>query len=187
MDGVTLTRDMLDYRGNKTPDGYPIGQKRGAYDYIPPTWWKAFGLKVLDKYDQGNNNWLAMDGNPEEWAVAYHGIGRQKDNVEEITKKIVKGGFKIGNVHGLAGYDDINHPGKKIGKGIYVSPKIEYIENNDYAGKSNTVINGKRFKMAFMLRVKPDGIRTCTAYPDEWVLAPEEIRPYRILLKEEEE
>ena len=83
MDGVTLTRDMLDYRGNKTPDGYPIGQKRGAYDYIPPTGWKAFGLKVLDKYDQGNNNWLAMDGNPEEWAVAYHGIGRKKDNVEK--------------------------------------------------------------------------------------------------------
>lgn len=37
MDGVKLTRNMLDYRGNKTPDGYPIGQKRGAYDYIPPT------------------------------------------------------------------------------------------------------------------------------------------------------
>ena len=41
--------------------------------------------------------------------------------------------------------------------------------------------------MAFMLRFKPDGIRTCTAYPDEWVLAPDEIRPYRIILKEEEE
>jgi hypothetical protein len=185
MDGVKLTRDMLDYRGNKTPDGYPTGQKRGTYDYIPPTGWKGFGLKVLDKYDQGNNNWLAMDGNPEEWAVAYHGIGRQDNNVEEIAGKIVKGGFKIGNCHKLAKYDDINHPGKKIGIGIYVSPKIKYIEENGYVGKSNTVINGKRFKMAFMLRVKPDGIRACTAYPDEWVLAQDEIRPYRIILKEE--
>ena len=106
----------------------------------------TFGLKVLDKYDQGNNNWIAMDGNPEEWAVAYHGIGRNRNDVEDITRKIVKGGSKIGKVHALADYDDINHPGKKIGKGIYVSPKIEYIEKNDYAGKSNTVINGKRFK-----------------------------------------
>ena len=107
--------------------------------------------------------------------------------MKDITRKIVKGGFKIGKVHALADYDDINHPGKKIGKGIYVSPKIEYIEKNDYAGKSNTVINGKRFKMAFMLRVKPDGIRTCTKWPDEWVLEPDEIRPYRIILKEEDE
>ena len=187
MDGVKLRRNMLDYLGNQTPYGYAIGQKRGTYDYIPPLGWKGFGLKVLNKYDQGNNDWIEANGNPNEWAVAYHGIGRNKNNVEEITNKIVEGGFKIGNVHGLAKYDDIKHPGQKIGKGIYVSPKIEYIEKNDYAGKSNTEINGKKFKMAFMLRVKPDKIRSCSEYPDEWVLQPttDEIRPYRLLLKEE--
>lgn len=186
MDGVKLTRKMLDYRGNKTPDGYGIGQKRGTYDYIPPLGWKAFGLKVLDKYDQGNNDWIAMDGNKNEWAIAYHGIGRSSDDVEGITNKIVNGGFKKGKYQCLSNEDDINHPGQKIGIGVYVSPKIEYIETNNYAGKSNIMINGKKFKMAFMLRVKPDKIRRCTKYIDEWILEPNEIRPYRILLKEEE-
>ena len=40
--------------------------------------------------------------------------------------------------------------------------------------------------MAFMLRVKPDKIRTCSTNLDEWILEQEEIRPYRLLLKEEE-
>ena len=27
----------------------------------------------MDEYDNGNNDWIAMNGNPKEWAVAYHG------------------------------------------------------------------------------------------------------------------
>ena len=162
LDAVKLTRNIFDFNGNQTTDGYSKGQKRGTYDYFPPIGWKAFGLKVLDKYDEGNNDWIAKDGNENEWAVAYHGIVGSIFNPED-NEKI----YKEGN-------------------GIYVSPKIEYIEQNEYAGKSNTKINGKTFKMAFMLRVKPDKIRTCSTNLDEWILEQEEIRPYRLLLKEEE-
>ena len=75
MDGCKLTRNMLDARGNRE-SGWGVGEKRGGLAYIPPPQgWKGYGLNVLNKYDNGNNDWLAMNGNKNEWAVAYHGIG----------------------------------------------------------------------------------------------------------------
>ena len=188
MEGVKLSKNMLDYRGNQTPNGYGIGQIRGTYPYIPPLGWKGFGLKVLDKYDDRNNDWLKMDNNPKEWAIAYHGIGRNRPDVEEITNKIIEGGFIKGAGQSLEDKNDDNHHGEKIKEGVYCSPDIKYIEQWNLAGKSKTEINGKKYKMAFMLRVKPDKIRFNNEYPNEWVLnekTTDEIRPYRILLKEE--
>jgi len=188
MEGVKLSKNMLDYTGNQTPEGYGRGQIRGTYPYIPPLGWKGFGLKVLDKYDNGNNDWLKMDNNPKEWAIAYHGIGRASPDVEGITNKIIEGGFIKGSGQSLKDKDDDNHHGQKIKEGIYCSPDIKFIEQCNLAGKSKTEINGKKYKMAFMLRVKPDKIRFNNEYPNEWVLnekTTDEIRPYRILLKEE--
>ena len=56
----------------------------------------------------------------------------------------------------------------------------------EYAGISTTKINGKNFKMGFMMRVKPDKIRYSEDEPDYWVLngTTDEMRPYRIMLKE---
>ena len=189
MEGVKLAPNMLDYRGNQTPDGYGRGQKRGTYDYIPPLGWKGFGLKVLGKYDNGNDDWIKMDNNPNEWAIAYHGIGRGRNDVEDITRKIATAEYQKlikGKNQGLKDFNDDNHPGKKIGEGVYCSNDIGYIEKNNLCGNSNTQINGKKYKMAFMLRVKPDRIRVNKNYPNEWILdgTTDEMRPYRILLKE---
>jgi len=70
-----LTPDMLDERGNKDPSKWSqIPQKRGGFNYYPPTNnWIGIGLKVWDEYDNGNNDWISKDNNPNEWAVAYHG------------------------------------------------------------------------------------------------------------------
>ena len=189
MEGVKLAPNMLDYRGNQTPDGYGRGQKRGTYDYIPPLGWKGFGLKVLGKYDNGNDDWIKMDNNPNEWAIAYHGIGRGRNDVEDITRKIATTEYQKlikGKNQSLKDHDDDNHPGKKIGEGVYCSNDIDYIEKWNLCGNSNTQINGKKYKMAFMLRVKPDRIRVNKNYPNEWILdgTTDEMRPYRILLKE---
>jgi len=54
--------------------------------YNPPTHnWIGYGLKVLGQYDNGNNDWIEMNGNPNEWAVAYHGTGASA--VNPICKK----------------------------------------------------------------------------------------------------
>lgn len=185
MDGVKLSLNMLDYRGNQEPNGYGIGQKRGGKDYLPPLGWKGYGLRVLGKYDNGNDDWLKMDGNSNEWAIAYHGIGKKGNitNTENITNLIITGGFKKGDGQGCKDFDDVNHPGKKVGIGVYCTPDIRVAEK--YAG-SSSLVNGKRYQMAFMLRVKPDKIRTSKEAPLEWILdgTTHEMRPYRILLKE---
>ena len=72
-----LTKDMLDERGNRHPKDWPEPpQIRGGMTYNPPTHnWVGYGLKVWDKYDNGNNEWIGMNDkkNENEWAVAYHG------------------------------------------------------------------------------------------------------------------
>ena len=59
MDGIKLSPDILDERGNRE------NKKRGGFVYIPPKDLKGFGLKVWWKYDNGNNDW-AYNGNPNE-------------------------------------------------------------------------------------------------------------------------
>ena len=180
---VKLTRNQLDSRGNRS-DGWAIGEKRGGKDYDPPLGWKGIGLRVLDKFDNGDNTWLGMTNEPGEWCVAYHGVARDQtsEKVKYVTGEICKTTFNPGKnqVHDIC--DDLFHPGKKVGVGVYCTPKIETAGDN-YAGIS--VINGIKYLTVLMVRVKPEAIRNCKCYDDYWVVngTTDEIRPYRILYK----
>ena len=179
MNACKLTPNMLDSRGNRE-SGWGFGEKRGGEPYYPPDGWKGYGLNVFRK----NNDWLGMDGNPNEWCVAYHGIGRGCNNVPQITNLIYTGEqFKAGNGQAYESDNDLRHPGQKVGRGVYCSPKPEVMDG--YAGIATTK-NGKRYKMGFMMRVKPDRIRQASSCRDYWVLdgTINEMRPYRILVKE---
>ena len=196
MSGCKLTSNMLDSRGNRE-SGWGENEKRGGFDYYPPKGWKGFGLKVLGKYDNGNDDWLAYNGNPNEWAIAYHGIGVGGNckTVEQATEKIYSGGFKAGEgqVHQNAKNinkrykpnpnDPNNDFSKIVGVGVYCSPKPEVMDS--YAKYSTTKIKGKTYKMGFMMRVRPDKIRISEKKPDYWVLngTTDEMRPYRIMIK----
>ena len=182
MEGCMLSQNMLDSEGNRE-SGWEIGGKRGGYPYTPPQGWKGFGLKVKGKYDGGNDDWIACNGNSNEWAVAYHGTGTGLGmTLEQATHNIVVGGFKPGGRQAYQYDDDANHPGQKIGKGVYCSPNPNVMDK--YAKKTKN--NGKTYKMGFMMRVKPDKIRYSNSMKDYWVLdgTTEQIRPYRILIKE---
>ena len=124
-----------------------------------------------------------MNGNPNEWCVAYHGIGRSCNNVPQATNLIIKGGFKAGGGQDKASDNDLRHPGQKVGRGVYCSPNPQVLDQ--YAGIATTN-NGKKYKMGFMMRVKPDRIRQASRNKDYWVLdgTVNEMRPYRILVKE---
>ena len=174
---------MLDTKGNRNK-GWGVNEKRGGLPYEPPLGWIGFGINVLDKYDNGNNDWLAYNGNPNEWAIAYHGIGngRSESEVKKFVNLIVTSNtLKKGQRQRHSDCPNIN---KKItgdefvGEGAYCtpSPKIMY----DYAGSCGG------YKMAVMLRVNPKRIRFCKCYQKKyWVLngSTDEIRPYRILIK----
>ena len=184
---INLNLNMLDSKGNKLSK-WSVGEKRGGFDYIPPSnGWKAYGLNVLNKYDGGNNDWLAKDGNKNEWAVAYHGvgIGGNELTLEKVVNNIINERFKPGIGQAYAEYNDARHPGQKVGKGVYCSPNPKVMETYATTPTSSN-INKKFFIIGIMIRVKPDKIRYSNAFEDYWVLNgdKDEMRPYRILIKE---
>ena len=181
--GCKLKNSMLDYRGNNKDGGWAgEGEKRGGELYIPPKGWIGYGLRVLDVYK--DNNWIGMCNGPGEWCVAYHGVARNqsKSEVARITGLISTSGFKPSTSGAATNDPDKRHPGKTCGLGVYCSPDINYAEG--YAGI--TEFNNKNYKCVLMLRINPEKIRQSTSWPKEYILDanPDEIRPYRILLKE---
>ena len=49
-------------------------QYRAGIPYFQPVYGTRFGFNISRKYDGGKDDWLSMDGNKGEWAVAFHGI-----------------------------------------------------------------------------------------------------------------
>jgi len=186
MEGVKLTKKMLDARGNRS-EGWGVGEKRGNMDYDPPIGWIGIGLKVWDMYDDGDNTWIGMNNFEGEWCVAYHGVGRDSNEVKKITGLIIKGQkqkFKAGVCQAHSECKDKFHEGKNVGEGAYCTPTIKTAES--YSGIST--INGVDYKTVIMVRVKPEAIRCCGECEyasDYWVVngTSDEIRPYRILYK----
>ena len=70
MCGCKITPDMFDSRGNNKHGGWRENEKRGGEEYIPPKGWIRYGLNVLGKYVNGNNDWLSYDGRKGEWCIA---------------------------------------------------------------------------------------------------------------------
>jgi hypothetical protein len=181
--GCKLTLDMLDERGNQYPGGWAKpGELRGGEEYFSPgDNWIGYGLKVLDQYDNKNNDWIAMNGNKNEWAVAYHGTS--EDAVKPICKKegkfysTVKEGAKR---QALKNYIDMNEKSmnynKICGEGTYCSPHLDYAEGYSKASKG----------VIIMCRVNPYLIRKPKGYENkEWIAdgTRNTIRPYRILYR----
>jgi len=196
MEGCKLNSNFLDARGNREK-GWGENEKRGGFPYNPPKGWKGYGLKVMDVYDDGNNDWLAYDGNPKEWAIAYHGIGcKLGSTVENATKEIFHKGFIAGRGQAYESYkndnpiykcdDKQNDHSQLIGKGVYCSPDPSVMEQYARLPSTKANANGKNYLMGFMMRVKPDKIRYSNSKDNYWVLngTKDEMRPYRIMIKE---
>ena len=187
MGAIKLTPSQLDPKGNRKK-GWARNKKRGGKDYYPPLGWNGIGLKVEDRYDNGDNTWLGAKNVPGEWCVAYHGVGnrQESDKVKNMIGEIINNEFKAGSGQKHKNCPDDFHPEKKVGEGVYCTPLITVAEK--YAGKSN--INGITYKTVLMVRVNPDALRHCKKCLDSrtqkyWVVngTNDEIRPYRILYK----
>ena len=170
MQAATITPDMFDKKGNRS-SGWGVGEKRGGHDYIPPIGWVGHGLNVWNVYDNGDNTWLDYHGKKGEWAVAYHGTNLQ------FAESIMINKLAPGGRQPYADHDDVNHPGQKVGEGVYVTPDISIADG--YSNQNNGI------KCAFMCRVNPKEIRYSKAEPKYWVVkgTPNDIRPYRLLCK----
>lgn len=171
LNACKISKGMFDKKGNKNIGWEDDNKKRGGESYIPPEGWIGYGLKVWDKYDldkgEKKNNWLSFNNNEGEWCIAYRGIGNEIKRNEE---------------NDYSDDDDIKHPGKKVGNGVYCSPNPEVMER--YA---EIIQKGQeKYKIGFMVRVNPEKIRVSAKNTDIWIVdgKDDDIRPYRILVKE---
>ena len=177
-----LTLDMLDSRGDQFHGKWAERPAyRGGMEYFPPDKnWVGYGLKVLEQYDNKNNDWIGMDGNKNEWAVAYHGTSNNA--VLPIIKKegkfysTIKEGAKRQFCKNYKNYNIKSQKLYKIcGEGAYCSPHLEYAQK--YSNSSNGVI--------IMCRVNPNLIRIPEGeyQENEWITdgTRNTIRPYRLL------
>ncbi|MCQ2818373.1 MAG: hypothetical protein MJ252_13990 [archaeon] len=180
LEGVELSPEMFDERGDNSDEGWaPDGEQRGPpgklQEYFPPRGWTGYGLKVYGRYDDGNNDWLDYCNVPGEWWIAYHGMR----NPIKATPGIIQQNFIPGINQCHEGDDDLNHPGEKVGTGVYCSPKpkvaLEYCEEGVGVGE---------YYVAFMCRVNPEKVQICSDEPDYWVVpgGADSIRPYRLLV-----
>ncbi len=172
LNGIVLSPDMFDSRGNQDPYSYEKHGLRGGKPYNGPIGWTGHGLFVYDQYDGGDNTWLGMTGtNPREWCVAYHGTSLK------FAKSILINKLKAGERQLYEDDDDLNHPGQKVGQGVYVTPDISIAEG--YAENINN------YKCVFMCRINPKTMREPKSKRNFWVVSgnSNDIRPYRLLIK----
>jgi len=170
---IKLDESYFDSNGNRNPYDYEKKGLRGGKEYEGPIGWTGYGLSVYGKYDNGDNTWLGINGNKGEWCVAYYGTRISN------AKSIIINGLKKGLIQSCMHDEDLNHPGNKVGIGVYVTPKI-YI-----AEMYNQSVEG--YKCVFMCRVNPKSMRIPRLSPDYWVVNDDsnDIRPYRLLIKKE--
>jgi hypothetical protein len=163
---MRLNKSMLYHKGNnKDNNKWGQNEMRGGEIYNPPLGWERYGLKVLGKYDNGNNDWLSYDNRPGEWCISYTGFsGFTQDMIAKIEND-----------------NDIKHPGNKVGTGV-----CTWVYGNMMKIKTDIIkVNGNNYKIGLMVRVKPDKIRCPETDEKIWVVngTPDEIRPYGILLQ----
>ena len=172
----------FDPKGNKY-EGWSVDEKRGEKIYNPPIGWIGFGLKVLDKYYEGND-WLGNINREGEWCIAYY-YNEDESYYRSIITNCIYGKFKINTIDEIDDYandDDIFHPGNKVGNGVICFTDINKI--SDSIPLIDT--DGLKYRVALMVRLNPNAIRCpkCCSL-ERWVVNnnDDEIRPYRILIK----
>ena len=163
---IRLNKSMLEpSRNNKDDNKWGKNEKRAGEIYNPPYGWHKYALKVFNRYDNNNNDWLDCKGNSGEWCIGYCPITGINKKIEQTYEND----------------DDTRHPGKKVGIGVYCSSQPKTMEDNT----EEININGSIYKVGFMIRLKPDKIRCPKTKDDIWVVNgnDNEFRPYGILIK----
>jgi hypothetical protein len=183
---------IFDKRGNKSDfAGHnwsmgPDGAKRTYYQPPGGHGWTRYGLNAIGKYSDGNG-WLMPFHSPENWWRAYHGTdmdGMQGIGTDGVIRESIMG---------------------KMGKGVYVTPHIEYAACYAQPFESNN----RKFIFIFQCAVKPREILS-EGYPgshdfggfpglkgifksrygqtnSEWTYASNNVRPYGIIIGDVEQ
>ncbi len=160
---------------------------RGGEPYYQPTGWIRYGLNVKLAY-KDVSKWCSDDGNPDEWAILYHGF--KMNPVKVLHSRLID---KNGNFNPsftpsknlkFSSDPDVNKRSsgynKPCGLGILASPKAELAQDHTII----FVVNDVKYKMLLQCRADPTKIRIPKSNANIRIINNgEHIRPYGILLK----
>ena len=182
LEELQIDSSILDSKGDKYKD-WSINSIRGGEKYIPPIGWYGIGLKVDNLYEN-YNNWLSNNNLEGEFAVAYLGLNNFLNDKDIFINDLNPVFYNIKKMLVDKLYrdeKDVKNDNSKCGDGIVVFQNPEYAENT--AGIVD--ILGFRMKIIIMCRINPKKIRQPECFTECWILnpTPDEIRPYRILIK----
>ena len=182
LESVKFYLDFFENKYNRLNNNWERNNLiRGGEKYNPPYLWKGYALRVLNKFDNGDNSWLGNEGKENEWAIAYHGIG--KGNEFRKLLNIIKNNLKSGPGQLYKNFPNIRDKNNnQIGIGVYLAPDLSEAENYS----KETVVGSVKVKFIVMCRVNPKKIREPGRYPVNWIVDDNYdcLRPYRILVKE---
>ncbi|CAG8492880.1 7724_t:CDS:1 [Scutellospora calospora] len=138
---------------------------RGDVPYVRPCGWRRFALKVIGKYDNGNEGWLGVDANA--WPVSYHGTDKHN------SKSISEVGYLLSRGRRFA-----------YGHGIYSSPDVNvaksYAKEFEYDGNKYLVVIQNRVNPKELLKIPTQ----TTGVGEYWISKKDEdIRPYGICIR----
>jgi hypothetical protein len=194
INGCNISQNELDLNGNHIYN-HDFEKFTGPMGYIKKynseKGWIGIGLRVMNLFDNGNNDWIGNSHKQGEWYVCYHGT-----RTKESVLGIINNGFRKGpnQVENLVVN---NNPLTKkdypqIGFGVYFTPDIK-------VAKSYTKIieyKNNKYRVVFMCRVNPYKVRISGSgfLTENWIVNGDdlnisfgnkridEVRPYRILI-----
>ena len=182
-----ISKESFDFKYNFFTPNSSLNYRRGTEIYYPPYGWLGIGLNVNNKYDQMDNSWLNKVDATSKWASGYYFFGKNLNSDEIIIKLkniIMKNDLYLDeNFQIKMHYFNKRYNGQniqRIGKGYYLCSDINVAEKNS----GYIYFNNKRYKILLMAKVLIKSIKE----PDDgsfWIIQnKEDIRTYRILLKE---
>jgi len=180
---------MFDEKGNKTysntRETYKIGPLGRTVTFMKPAGWTRYGLKVLNKYSDGNK-WLQPFGDNRNWYRAFHGTSRAA--ADDFKKSGQSSSQQFALADSMANIHKTSFRQIRMGlsrDSIYCSPDPMFSERN-FASQLeiNTKQGKKRYKTMLQVAVNPDGVIFTTDNNIWYVPNPKDIRPYGILIKE---
>ena len=166
-----IEKEKLNFEYNFIIPDLNLNEKKGGEKYYPPHGW--FGIGVKNPY-----KFKIKEDIPK--ATAYYGFDNLSFKKIKIMLYIImhKGFYINPDLQPKCRFNDKRRPGKFVGTGIYLTPKINIIEKNT----GIVHFNKKAYKIALMVNVLSHKIRQ----PDNnyWILQPNEIEITRIIFKE---
>ena len=169
-----IPKEKLDFKYNFIIPNLNLEYEKGGEIFYPPYGWFGIGLNVNNLYPNKKNKNIKK-------AIAYYTFNNisSKKIRQELHEILIGKGLIINNdLQPKCRCNDKRNENKKVGVGIYLSPKINIIESNT----SIIYFKHKAYKIALMVSILTDKIRQ----PDSnyWVLNPEDIEFNKIIFKE---